>query len=232
MLTSKDAHFVDVRVLLEPYSQERKVSPIVSDRCIQWAFAGKTRSTQEMMSQEGTTLSWHSVWDHWIDSRGEGAVSDEGDMTLQEDKTVLETGKVVDAATGHVEHYEEVWKDLPIDEDSKNGNRSSIVAIADIPDKDIKGLAVKVGSWCQGIVKRADQLTVERWRRQPYEKGDGELPPTEGTEITRNGWIRIFKTGSPENLLPCRTICEQTDSKFVSTLPSSVLSGAFGICEA
>lgn len=221
VLTSKDAHFVDVRVLLEPYGQE-KVSPIISDSCIQWAFAGKTRSMQEVIGEEGTTVSWHSVWDHWIDSKSEDPVSDEGDMNLQEDGTVLETGKVVDAATGHIEHYEELWKDLPVDEIGKKGNKSSIVARADIPDEDIKGLVVKIGGSCQGLVKKGDRMTVERWRRQPQEGGDGELPATEGTETTRNGWVRIFKSGVAELTLPCKTICEQTDGKFVS-LSRSVL---------
>ena len=229
VLTSKDAHFVDVRVLLEPYSQE-KVSPIIPDTCIQWAFAGKSRSTKEVKNEQGTTVSWHSAWDHWIDSKSEEPVFDEGDMNLQEDETVLETGNTVDPDTDHVEYYEELWKDLPIDEIGKKGNKSSIVAKAEMPEENFKGLVVKVGGWCQGIAKRGDQLTVERWRRQPQEGGEGELPATEHTETTRNGWVRIFKTGDADRILPCRTMCEQTNGRFVSLLRSDLytpLSKAF-----
>ena len=206
VLTSKDSHFVDVRILLEPYKLEKGMASN-TEACLQWAFAGKSRMTAEKKNEKGDTIFWHNVWDHWIDSKSNKPEIDEGEMTVQKDGTVLEEGVNVNAATGAVEHYEELWDDLPVEAIGKKQNRSSIVVKADHPNENMKGLVIKVGGWCQGIAKHGDELTVQRWRRQPQnESGHGD----EST-MTRNDWVRVFNLGT--GVLPCMEICSNTTGK-------------------
>ena len=165
-------------------------------------------------NEKGETVFWHNTWEHWIDSKSDAPDSDEGDMTLQSDSTVLEEGTNVDATTGTVEHYQELWQDLPVDAIGKKRNRSSLVLRADCPDENVKGLMVKVGSWCQGIVKTDGKLTIERWRRQPKGSNEGNGSSAQGDESTRtrNDWIRVFRMGN--GAMPIETVCSQTDGRF------------------
>jgi hypothetical protein len=56
------------------------------------------------------------VWEHWVDSKVTNAeeVKDEGDMFLQDNGEVLESGNMVNPETGKVEKYEECWVDLDL----------------------------------------------------------------------------------------------------------------------
>ena len=134
-------------------------------------------------------------------------------MTVQHDGTVLEEGSNVNATTGAVERYEELWQDLPVDAIGKKGNKSTLVLKADHLDENFKGLVVKVGGWCEGIVKTKGNLTIERWRRQPKELDEGVMSVMKGDESTRtrNDWIRLFKMGNGS--MPIESVCSQTDGK-------------------
>ena len=50
---------------------------------------------------------------------------------------------------------------------------------------------VRVGSWCQGILKIGDGVTIERWQWRPEGSANTE----------RGGWKRVVRTGS--DVLPC-----------------------------
>lgn len=156
----------------------------------------------------------HTVWDHWIDSRGGEGESDEGDMIVLEDGNVLEEGTNLAADGSTEQKYEELWRDLPIDPLGKKNNRHSIVLRAENKDEDMKGLVIKIGAWCQGILKKDGELTIERWQLKPKgEDGSDEGPQNEAQEATRtrNNWVRVFKVG--KEILACRDVCRNTDGK-------------------
>ena len=156
----------------------------------------------------------HTVWDHWIDSRTNKPDSDEGDMSVQPNGDILEKGKNIDPVTGEETEYEELWHDLQVEAIGKKDNCSSLVMRADEPERNISGMAIKVGGWCEGILKVGDELTIERWEWKPTDRAS-DAASTEAIkepERTRNDWIRSFKIG--KGTLPCKNICSHTSGKF------------------
>ncbi|KAK8049265.1 hypothetical protein PG994_010995, partial [Apiospora phragmitis] len=74
---------------------------------LDWAFAGTS-------SHDAAASPPHSVFRHWVDSRHEDAVAvvDEGDMVPSpRPGETLESGRMVNPATGLVQPYEECWLD-------------------------------------------------------------------------------------------------------------------------
>ena len=210
VLTSKDSYYVDVRILREKLEEE-KGHKVNSESCLQWAFAGKSHSTP---SRDPSIQVTHTVWDHWIDSKTNDPDSDEGDMWVQPDGDVLEKGKNEDPVTGVVTEYEELWHDLQVASFGKKHNRSSLVARADQAERHTRGMVIKIGGWCEGILKVGDALTVERWEWRPTDSAGDVASNEVGKEDgrTRNDWVRTFKIGT--GILPCETICSCTWGKF------------------
>lgn len=134
-------------------------------------------------------------------------------MWTQENGDVLERGIQRDPVTGEETEYEELWHDLEVIPLGKKQNRSSLVLKAEDPEKNLRGLAVKVGGWCQAILKVDGALTVERWERKPIDSTEDQAV-TEGAycdKKTNNDWNRTFKSGSAT--LPCEYICSNTSGK-------------------
>lgn len=211
---------MDVRILREELAQE-KGKEINTAACLQWAFGGKSRTSRAANKEKGAggRETSHTVWDHWIDSKSNDPETDEGDMTLQEDGTVLEEGVNLDPVTGAKIRYEELWRDLPVESFGKKNNRSSMVLRAEDLERNAKGLVVKVGGWCQGFMKVEDSLTIERWQWKPKGQTAVGAAMLEGVESTRtrNDWIRVFKIGT--EILPCRYVLERTEGRSGSNLP-------------
>ena len=143
-------------------------------------------------------------------------------MTIQYDLTVLEEGITV-TADGKEQKYEELWEELYIEPLAKKQNRHCIVLRADNMELKMMGLVIKIGGWCQGIMKKGDELTVERWQLKPPKPDDDD--DDKASEIktiddpssrTRNNWVRTFKLG-PETLA-CRDVCENADGKLGPTI--------------
>lgn len=216
VLTSKDCYFVDVRILKDKYEEEKSKEEN-TEACIQWAFAGRSYTVTKGTKKDGMTQSSHTVWDHWIDSKSNSPDTDEGDMFVQDSGDVLERGKQKNPDTGEETEYEELWHDLEVASMGKKHNHSSVVMRAEEPEKNLKGMVVKVGGWCQGIVKVGDELTVERWEHKPGSISDDEREVLRriglSTELgkTRNEWIRTFKFG--KGFLPCEYIVGGTSGK-------------------
>lgn len=189
---------------------EEKDQEYNTQSCLEWAFAGKSRST---VKDSSIQLS-HTVWDHWIDSRTNNPDSDEGDMWVQPNGDVLEKGKNKDPVTGELTEYEELWHDLRVESFGKKDNRSSLVIRADEPERKIRGMAIKIGGWCEGILKVEDELTVERWEWKPSDGASNVASVEVSNEDGRtpNGWIRTFRIG--KGVLPCQNICSRTYGKF------------------
>lgn len=186
MLTSQTSHYVDVRIYkdelenLKSNDSENNKSSI-----LEWAFAGKSSTTQG--SLEDGDKPQHSVWEHWIDSKSDNPSVDEGDMWPQANGDVLERGIQRHPVTGLQCEYEELWMDLEVKVVGEEEQRVSIVLKFEDTDGVTKGLIVRVGSWCQGILKADGKITIERWECNSKDSkipewslvariGDGALP--------------------------------------------------------
>lgn len=212
MLTSRDTYFIDVRLFRDKL-EEAKATGKHTQACVNWAFAGRSHTKPQKSQTDDMIKLSHTVWDHWIDSRSNDPGIDEGDMWLQEDGDVLERGKSKDAVTGQETEYEELWHDLEVVRLGKKHNRSSLVLRADDPERNLRGMAVKVGGWCQAILKVGDALTIERWERKPAASTINQTLDEDDKhdKRTRNDWVRTFRVG--EGKLPCGYMCSNTDGK-------------------
>ena len=166
---------------------------------LEWGLAGRSVGTPS-----------HGIWIHDIDSRTEnpGEERDEGDMFPQPEHpdVVLERGKMRHPESGEIREYEEAWKDpqvLAVD-----GRRASVVLeTSTSAAPGVKGMVVRVGQFCQGILRLGSAIVVERWAwaqdggwKLSARIGDGADLPCDvtwdgalatGDECDRNGvsWI-------------------------------------------
>ncbi|KAL1306035.1 hypothetical protein AAFC00_004163 [Neodothiora populina] len=209
VLTSSRKQFVDVRILKPTQHGEpelpREGGPMAR---LEWGFAGHSHSTISDPSSTPPTV--HSTWTHTIDSQHKDCsnVSDSGDMFACADGIhVLERGEMVNPATGKMTAYEEFWADYPAgyvreSGEEEQGKRWSVVVALEEADAGVKGLVVRVGEWCQGIIRVGDEICVERWRWSSTSASDpasGERGG--GEEEIDNGWRRVARLG--RLFLPC-----------------------------
>ena len=183
VLTSKASYFVDVRVFKDKWQEEAgRGRQRYSAGILQWAFAGTSQSYHE----DGKRFS---KWSHWIDSHTDEPEEDKGQMIDQENGDVLERGTNVDAVSGKETTYEELWTDLEITTTSPEAKRVCVVLQAEDNSSSIKGMLIRIGTWCQCILKAETGVTVDRWLwhaqdsdnahgewRQEFCIGPGELP--------------------------------------------------------
>lgn len=194
MLTSHTSHYVDIRL----YKPSHQTPPRPHDAgSLQWAFAGKSHTTSV-----GDGKPHHSVWDHWIDSKSDHPSVDEGDMWPQPNGDVLERGTQSHPITGLECEYEELWADLAVGTAGSVGpTRISIVFQTDPGENSARGLVVRVGDYCQGILKAGDKLTIERWQwiggewRCMARIGDGALPCGATFSIEEGNDLPVLQSG-------------------------------------
>lgn len=108
----------------------------------------------------------HSTWTHWIDSRYTNVenVTDEGDMFPLTDNRTLEKGSMLNPDTGKVTEYEEVWNDEKVESQREDGKVDVVVLVLDGYEGKATGMVVRVGQWCQGVMRVGDNhVVVERW---------------------------------------------------------------------
>lgn len=130
---------------------------------------------------------------HTVDSRSDNPTEDAGSFEQLANGDWLEKGKMLDFDDGKVKEYEEVWRDsdifpristvLVLEEEA--GKAFQINSAADAA----KGTIIRVGNYCQGIMKVKGEVTCERWILD------------EGAEE----WRRVFRTG--KGVLPCQVAC-------------------------
>jgi hypothetical protein len=203
VLTTPKRRFVDLRILLpnfdEPSPDELDgiipASPWPSIHWLtelletiplgrlDWAIAGSSSSS--LVDANNGQQVTHSVWKHWIDSRTTEpqSVLDEGDMFPQPDGTTLEKGRMVNPDTGLETDYEELWRDLePVPAtDSEDGSvERSLCAVLQLHDetRGQRGLVVRLGQYCQGLLRDGKRVTAERWEWR-----------------SKKGWSRLVKIG-------------------------------------
>lgn len=103
-------------------------------------------------------------------------------MTPQPDGSVLEVGSMVNADTGRMTDYEEVWVSLDARTEQEMGGKGEgvVCVVARLEKEGFRGMVVRLGQFCQGVVVGDDGgFGVERWEWT----GDGE------------GWVRKFGEG-------------------------------------
>jgi hypothetical protein len=166
---------------------------------LEWAFAGVS-SSEQRTDENGNQIS-HSIWRHWVDSRIRDAESvvDEGDMVTLPDGTTLETGRMVNPATGVETDYEEVWEAaeaLPgMDMAAPDPSPGVFCAVVQLDDaaSGRRGMAIRLGQFCQGIVV-GDEVTVERW--EWTEEGGWQTTFSVGPEVEELRFV-IGQLASP-----------------------------------
>ncbi|GJE85213.1 hypothetical protein PsYK624_012910 [Phanerochaete sordida] len=130
--------------------------PFLDDpaRC-EWAFAG-----QKEYLPDG-----RCAFNHLLDSRvPEGAQPppDVGTWHVLANGDELETGEMLNPATGATEPYEEVWRE----EDVVPGTKVVALQLVDVhPDGSpgpVRGVFVQVGDWAQGVVRTPHGVSARR----------------------------------------------------------------------
>ena len=188
VLTSHTSHYVDIRIYKDELrkEQDRKDGPN-SLATLEWAFAGTSSTTEIASGSTNIELGasgWHSVWEHWIDSKSDDPKPDEGDMWAQTNGDVLERGTQTHPVSGLQTTYEELWGDLEIELVGGGEKRISVVLKVEDKETNTRGMIVRVGGWCQGIMKSGGALNIERWKwmepKKDWERtvkiGSGDLP--------------------------------------------------------
>ena len=146
--------------------------------------------------------SAHCVWDHDIDSKGEG-ISDEGDMYMLPNGDCMEVGVDTGPATGKVYMYKEYWTGP--DGTRKVRHRPCIVAKM-TGQTGSGGMVIRIGDYCQGIVRQPAakhdshavgtySILVERWTR-------GLVEAEESSATTGSGWVQDWRSNTPGDTKP------------------------------
>ncbi|KAJ8454983.1 hypothetical protein ONZ51_g12708 [Trametes cubensis] len=151
LTTPRHRHFIDLRLS----------SPSLDT--LEWGFSG---------SSVGTPT--HGKWIHEISSRIDhpDGEADEGDMfphpTLPD--VELERGRMRRPDTGEIREYEEAWKAVPVvpgggggPRPLKGDKRVSVWLEMQDTATDRRGSIVRVGQYCQGIVRDGSKISVQRW---------------------------------------------------------------------
>ncbi|KAF4552281.1 Hypothetical protein D9617_10g072620 [Elsinoe fawcettii] len=205
VLTSSSRRFIDIRINLPKPDEPDLPNEGGPLSRLQWAFAGTSHTSLRPSSDPTIAPTLHCTWHHWIDSHAppcrDDEVKDSGDLFPQPDGRSLETGTMLNPATGKVEAYEEMWSDGHVTPIGKEEGKRAV--ILDLREVDAggrewaKGMVVRVGKWVQGIVKVVREgggegmveVSCERW------------------EYAEKGWERRVKIG--RLWLPCAITWEE-----------------------
>jgi hypothetical protein len=195
VLTSPAGTFVDIRIH-KPQTPEEPALPNTGGppTRLSWAFAG--RSTSRPAPEKENVR--HAVWSHWVDNfHPVGATNipkDEGDMYPLPDGREVEIGVLASPHTSELCTYEEMWKEVQIQvcEGMEEVKWCVVLRIDDVP-RQTRGVVIRVGQYCQGIVKVGDQTTVERWE-YALKKGVDE-------KYHMGDWVRVLRIG--DLFVPC-----------------------------
>ena len=181
---------------MELYQQNRL--PGEPRPLLERASAGTSHSSTGT-DQTGLARHQDSVWKHWIDSRTDEPPVHQCVVSLLSDSVVHENGNYIHPVTGVACERTELWSDDRIKYVGEENTKVSMVLKVDDEERNARGLVVRVGQYCQGILKEGAQLTVERWKwiDDPGTSyfggwwdcevriGDGSLPCDQVTNIGR-----------------------------------------------
>ena len=118
----------------------------------------------------------------------------------------LEKGEMENSATGMVQKYEELWADVPVEIlPADEGKRFCVV----LKTADGKGMVIRVGQFCQGVLRNGQDMVVERWRwdaggegrkgdamwKRLVRMGQGQVPCNATFETSEVAKGRVFELG-------------------------------------
>ena len=197
VLTSPKCKFVDIRFFKPLQEGDETALPNKGEReRLEWAFAGSSQShpintiqaaesNKNEQNQADLVGVTHSTWTHWLDSRHPVGSSDipvdEGDMyTISSDLT-LEHGHAFQPLMHAIKTHEEMWRDIPIHSINPSGTKVCVVLRLHADAAGVRGMVIRLGQYCQGIVMHGAYSTVERWEHDTEWKrtariGDQFLP--------------------------------------------------------
>lgn len=194
VLTSDGNRFVDIRInkksseAVPTLAQDAALLPLSQ---LDMAMAGTSHS-EPVQGPNGQGLT-KSTWKHWIHShyRDAESVVDQGLMHLQPDGRVLETGTMVNLATGKLTDYEEMWRDPPASSTGRaDGKVVCVVLQTEDETSEARGMVVRLGQFVQGIVRVGEAVALERWEWRE-----------------EDGWKRTARIG--DMFLPCGIAMEE-----------------------
>lgn len=201
VLTSPGKTFVDLRYLKPVEAGESALPNAGETARLEWGFAGTSESTRVAQAHPKFGAYGHSVWTHWVDSRvriGEEIPGDEGDMYEVGEGLCLEHGHAFHPHLGRVAGHEELWRDVPVASTSasekmdEEGRKVCVLLRCEDKEQGVRGVLIRVGRYCQGILQQGEATTTERWEFDAEDKLDVQ---------DEKKWKRTARTG--DALLPC-----------------------------
>ncbi|KAF2086614.1 hypothetical protein K490DRAFT_66397 [Saccharata proteae CBS 121410] len=212
VLTAPSGAFVDIR-LLKPLPHDPEDYPgLPNDPSaplsrLDWAFSGVAQTT----SADGDDVT-HKRWLHIIDSKcgwGVKPPTDEGGLyDVAEDPNLsLERGVMVKPDTGEMTAYEELWRSLAVVAVGTDTHKTCIVASLDAPERKTRGVIIRLGQYCQGMMMVDDEVHLERWAFLPSNPLGKKFETPFGTLEDAGGWTRIARLGGV--FLPCAWLFEK-----------------------
>ncbi|KAM0714449.1 hypothetical protein Q7P37_010236 [Cladosporium fusiforme] len=183
-----------------------------------WAFAGTSASTTISTAEGGDKVysQWHH-WVDSKTSKPEDVV-DKGEMLPEDTTTgiSLEKGDMVNPDTGHLTEYIEGWRDVKprpvismpemhlemfiamigttgqviqgLESAERSAGSVSAVLRHEDASKGSRGMIVRVGNLCQGVLRMGEKFGYERW----IDEGENPAEPS---------WKPQFLVG--ELAIPC-----------------------------
>ncbi|KAF3048783.1 hypothetical protein E8E11_009287 [Didymella keratinophila] len=203
VLTSPGKTFVDLRYLRPVKAGETALPNAGETKRLEWGFAGKSESEPVKKKHPEFGAYGHSTWTHWVDSRvavGQRIPGDDGDMYDLGEGLFLEHGHAFHPHLGRVAGHEELWRDVgvlptgsaPMDGGNTKMGKVCVLLRCHNEVEQIRGVVIRVGQFCQGILQHGQVTTTERWEFDAEDKSD---------EQNEKKWKRTARTG--DAFLPC-----------------------------
>lgn len=152
VLTTPNRRFVDLRFFKPPSSPTSPPFP-----ALEWGTAGYSAGTPT-----------HGTWTHELSSRPTHPDGETDVGTMEPHPSLpdveIERGRMAHLDTGEVRAYEEAWRAVPVLPD-ESGRRVAVLLEMRGGDGDgtRRGAVVRVGQFCQGIVRAGGVISAQRW---------------------------------------------------------------------
>ncbi|KAL1632787.1 hypothetical protein SLS56_003277 [Neofusicoccum ribis] len=218
VLTTPAATFLDTRLTLPTATTPPAAAPLPNAggplARLDWAFSGSSESLPPadvpaaslapLVAVDAGALAaqggWLKVprkrWNHVVDSRcawGASPRPDEGCMfpVAGRPEACLEMGAMEKVpGSGVVVAYQELWVTVDARQVGNERGRQGMVLSLSIPEEKARGIVVRVGQFCQGLLMIDHEITLERWEYCAGPRSPG------------GGWQRVAKLGG--RFLPCQ----------------------------
>jgi hypothetical protein len=116
---------------------------------------------------------------------------DEGDMYPIAQDLTLEVGHAFHPALRTVKTHEEMWRDMPMQSTNSTGSKICVVMRVQADAAGVRGVVIRLGQYCQGLLMMGGKATVERWEWTAGNSGSTEA----------ENWKRSVRVG--DLFLPC-----------------------------